>query len=156
MVQRAIAGLAGFRADDCELRRGGPSYTVDTLEALRAELGSSPLCLLIGLDQFTHFEKWRRWQDIPGLAHLVVLRRPGVPPGPLPAWAQGRMSDDLVALRRAPAGRLAFLGVRPQDISATAIRARLARGESVAGLVPEAVLEYILINRLYGHGDRGA
>ena len=155
MVQRAIAGIAGFRADDRELQRSGPSYTVLTLESLRAELGATPLCLLIGMDQFRHFEQWHRWQDIPALAHLVVLNRPGVPTGNLPAWAQARLTGDFAELHQAPAGRLAFLAVRPQAISATDIRARLARGESVAGLLPDAVRDYIFSNRLYGHRDRG-
>ena len=156
MVQRAIAGIAGLRADDRELRRGGPSFTVSTLESLRAEIGATPLCLLIGMDQFRHFEQWHRWPDIPALAHLVVLNRPGISAGDLPGWASARVTEDFADLHQAPAGRLAFLAVHPQDISATDIRARLARGESVAGLVPDAVLDYIFANRLYGHQDRGA
>jgi len=151
MIELAIRDLPGLRVDNRELQRGGLSYTVLTLESLRAELGSTPLCLLIGADQFRSFETWHRWQEIPDLAHLVVLNRPGAPAGALPAWARGRASADLQALRAAPAGRLAFLSVSPQDISATRIRAALARGESVQGLLPEAVLDYIRINQVYGH-----
>jgi nicotinate-nucleotide adenylyltransferase len=155
MVELAIAGLPGLRADDRELRRGGPSYTVLTLQELRAELGTTPLCLLIGTDQLRGFETWFHWQEIPRLAHLVVLERPGSAGGDWPAWVQERRTDDLAALQRAPAGALAFLAVTPQDISSTGIRARLARGESVAGLVPEAVREYIDIHAIYGRPDRG-
>ena len=134
-----------------ELQRGGLSYTVLTLESLRADLGKTPLCLLIGADQFRSFETWHRWQEIPALAHLVVLNRPGTTAGALPAWAHGRECTDLNVLREAPAGRLVFLTVSPQDISATRIRAALARGESVQGLLPKAVLDYIRINQVYGH-----
>ena len=150
MAELAIRDFPGLRVDDRELRRGGLSYTVLTLESLRAELGNTPLCLLIGADQFRSFETWHRWQEIPDLAHLVVLNRPGATAGALPAWAHARESADLHVLRESPAGRLAFLSVSPQDISATHIRAVLARGESVQGLLPEAVLDYIRINQVYG------
>ncbi len=155
MVELAIAGLAGLRADDRELRRGGPSFTVLALQELRAELGIAPLCLLIGTDQLRGFERWFHWQEIPRLAHLVVLERPGSKAGDWPGWVRERQTADLAALQREPAGRLAFLAVNPQDISSTGIRERLARGESVAGLVPDAVQEYIHTNAIYGRPDRG-
>ncbi len=151
MVELAIRGLPGLRVDDRELQRGGLSYTVLTLESLRAEFGHRPLCLLIGVDQFRSFETWQRWREIPDLAHLVVLNRPGATPGSLPGWARPRVCEDFRLLREAPAGRLAFLSVSPQDISATRIRAALTRGESVRGLLPEAVLDYIRTNQVYGH-----
>ena len=151
MVELAIRDLPGLRVDGRELQRGGLSYTVLTLESLRAELGSTSLCLLIGADQFRSFETWHRWQEIPDLAHLVVLNRPGATTGALPAWARGRASSDLQALRAAPAGRLVFLSVSPQDISASRIRAALVRGGSVQGLLPEVVLDYIRVNQVYGN-----
>lgn len=150
MVKLAIRDLPGMCVDDRELQRGGLSYTVLTLESLRAELGNTPLCLLIGADQFRSFEAWHRWQEIPDLAHVVVLNRPGATAGALPDWARARECAELHVLQEAPAGRLAFLSVSPQDISATRIRAALARGESVQGLLPEAVLDYIRTNQVYG------
>jgi nicotinate-nucleotide adenylyltransferase len=155
MLRLAIADHPGLVVDDRELRRAGPSYTVDTLESLRAELGATPLCLLIGMDQFHSFERWHRWREILELAHVVVFNRPGAEAGTLPEWARSRQTADFAALSHAPAGRLVFLGVQPQDISATRIRAARARGESIAGLVPEAVREYIEVHNLYGHSDRG-
>jgi len=155
MVELAIEGLTGLRADDRELRRGGPSYTVLTLQELRAELGITPLCLLIGTDQLRGFERWFHWHEIPRLAHLVVLERPGSEAGDWPGWVRERQTADLAALQREPAGRLAFLAVNPQDISSTGIRERLARGESVAGLVPDAVRDYIDAHAIYGRPDRG-
>jgi len=156
MVELAIRGLPGLRVDDRELQRGGLSYTVLTLESLRTEFGPTPLCLLIGADQFRSFETWHRWREIPDLAHLVVLNRPGATPETLPSWARVRVCEHFRLLRESPAGRLAFLPVSPQDISATRIRAALARGESVQGLLPEAVLDYIRTNQIYGRQDRGA
>lgn len=149
MVELAIRCCPGFRADNRELRRGGPSYTVLTLESLRAELGAAPLCLFIGMDQFRTFETWHRWQDIPALAHIAVLSRPGAASGSLPAWARERLAENVADLQQAAAGRLVFLAVSPQDISASRIRAALAQGGPVAGMLPEVVREYIQANHIY-------
>ena len=157
MVELAIRDLPGLRVDERELHRaGGPSYTVHTLKSLRAEFPTTPLCLLIGADQFASFETWHRYQEILNLAHIIVLSRPGTLSCPLPAWARGRESKDYRVLPETLAGRLVFLPVSPQDISATRIRAAIARGESVDGLLPESVVEYIQVNRIYGCDSRGA
>lgn len=150
MVELAIRDIPGFQADDRELRRGGSSYTVTTLESLHADLGDRALCVLIGMDQFHSFERWHRWPDILGLCHLAVLNRPGSAAPALPNWAADRVTTDSATLDRTAAGRLVFLPVRPQDISASAIRARLAHGDSVAGLMPEAVIDYIRRSHIYG------
>ena len=152
MVELAIRDLPELQVDDRELQQAGPSYTINTLESLRAEFPETRLCLLLGADQFTSFETWRRWTDILDLAHIVVLSRPGVTPS-MPAWTTGRVFNDYHNLHAAPIGRLAFVSVRPQDISATQIRAAIARGDAVDGLLPEAVLEYIQANHIYDRGD---
>ena len=122
-----------------------------TLESLRAEEGDRPLCLVLGLDAFLGLETWHRWREIPDLAHLVVLTRPGWVLDRLPAWALGRQCADGASLARSPAGRLFFLGVKPQNISATGIRTALARGQPVQGLLPQAVEGFICQNHLYNH-----
>jgi len=149
MLELAIRGIPGFRTDNRELRRDGLSYTVTTLQSMHAEPGERSLYLLIGMDQFCSFERWHRWTEILELSHLVVLNRPGTRPPVLPAWAAGRLLDQPADLVRHQAGRLVFLEVQPQDISATGIRERLARGRSVAGLLPDAVIDYIERNHLY-------
>ena len=77
MVRVAIAGQPGFVLDEREVHRSGVSYTVDTLEELRAEHPARPLCLVLGMDAFLGLTAWRRWSDILTLAHLVVAHRPG-------------------------------------------------------------------------------
>jgi nicotinate-nucleotide adenylyltransferase len=154
MVRLAIEGEPGFAADDRELTRGGPSYTVLTLESLRAELGVSvPLCLLIGADAFLEFETWHRWQEIPALAHLVVMLRPGSParPDPVtwPAWARERACLAADELARLPAGRVMFVDVSPQDISATRIREAISRGAAITNQLPDVVERYIRRHGLY-------
>jgi nicotinate-nucleotide adenylyltransferase len=152
MVRLAIADITGFVSDDRELTRGGPSYTVLTLESLRAEFGARPLCLLLGSDAFGEIETWHRWPRLPELAHLVVMQRPGFewPSAAVPPpWARPRLSQDPRELARAAAGRILFQAVTPQDISATRIRAALARGDPAARFLPPKVLEYIRAQGLY-------
>ncbi len=149
MLQLAIAAEPGFVADDRELRRAGPSYTILTLESLHAEPGNRPLCLIMGMDAFLGLDRWHRWQELWTYAHIVVLPRPGSVAQDLPAWAQPRLCKDANALTQHPAGRLWIQAVTPQDISSTWIRAALARGESVADWLPPAVLRYIEANHIY-------
>lgn len=148
MVELAVTEFPGFRADDRELRRDGPSYTVLTLESLRAEYGPQPLGLLLGMDAFLGFESWHRWQDILDLAHLVVLTRPGWALEDMAAWAQERRADKEM-LSRSVAGHVFFLAAAAQHISATQLRAAFARNGTVRGLLPEAVQEFIGQNNIY-------
>ncbi len=152
MVQLAVAGIARFSVDDRELKRGGVSYTVLTLQSLREEWGQEPLCLLMGLDAFEKIETWHQWQTLFELAHVVVMTRPGWDiPGKnsLPAWALGRIVNHAMQLTQTKAGHIYFQTVQPQDISASQLRAAIAQGESVTDKLPPAVLEYIHANRIY-------
>jgi len=156
MAELAVAEFSGFRVDDREIRRGGPSYTVDTLESLRAELGPVPLVLLMGMDQFLKLEQWHRWRELLRLAHVAVLTRPGYPQPSLPAWAGANYRADTAPLRQAAAGLLGFVPASMQDVSATEIRRRRAAGQSIAGLTPPAVQAYIEEHGLYGRSPRGS
>jgi nicotinate-nucleotide adenylyltransferase len=152
MAELAVAEFPGFRVDDCELRRGGPSYTVLTLESLREEFGARPLCLLLGLDAFEGLATWHQWQRLPELAHIVVMTRPrwSLPAADvLPSWTRGRLAHAAGDLARTSAGKIYFQTVTPQDISATRIREAIARSEPVDGLLPPAVLAYLRANRIY-------
>lgn len=152
MVELAVADFPGFTVDDREFRRGGPSYTVQTLESLRREFGDRPLCLLMGLDAFEGIETWHQWQRLPELAHFIVMTRPGweFPASErLPPWARDRLVHEALKLTQASAGNIYFQAVTPQDISATRIREALARGEPLEAWLPFAVLEYIRANHVY-------
>lgn len=153
LVQLALDDQLGFVADDRELRRAGPSYMVDTLASLRAEIGEAkPLCLILGSDAFRELSTWHRWQDLTGQAHLVVMQRPG-PVAPLPQVLENfitpRLVTDAMALHRQPVGCVLFQPVTPLGISATQIRALLAGGQSPRYLLPEAVLARIHKQALY-------
>lgn len=154
MVELAVREFPGFVADDREVRRAGPSYTVPTLESLRRDIGTAtPLCFLLGADAFAGLPTWHRWQQLFELAHLIVMRRPGTAaptPSTLPEWAVARWRDDVADVTARPAGAVLFVPVTPLDISATQLRARLARGEALpADQIPPAVGEYIVSHRLY-------
>ena len=152
MLQLALPMYAGFELDDREQRLGGISYTVRTLESFREEIGDQPLALIMGADAFAGFETWHRWQDILDLAHLLVMNRPGASVSVLPEWAQPRVCEDAGALENSAGGRIYFLSLEPVAISATEIRAALQRNGSVAGKLPDPVIEYIETNNLYKQG----
>ncbi|RMD80271.1 MAG: nicotinate-nucleotide adenylyltransferase [Gammaproteobacteria bacterium] len=153
MLELALAGEPGLRVDTRELEREGPSYMVDTLLDLRRELGGAqPLALILGMDAFRGLPTWHRWQEILGLCHLVVTRRPGWE-GPLEGeaarLARTRAVEDPAALERRPAGSILFQAVTRLDISASRIRSLLAGGHSPRYLLPAAVLDYIQRHGLY-------
>lgn len=159
MTELGCAEFAGLSADGREVRRNGPSYTVLTLEELHAEQPMRPLLLLIGADAFAGLTGWHRWERLFTLAHFVVVERPGRPldldalPEPLRIQWQRRLCTDRARLARQLTGSIFRLSVTPQPISATAIRAALARGEAgrkeVRNLLPASVLAYIARNQLY-------
>jgi nicotinate-nucleotide adenylyltransferase len=152
MLEAALEGLPGFRVDDRELRRPGFSYMVDTLRSLRAEVGSQPLCLLLGLDAFLGVPTWYRWQELPELAHIAVARRPGIAPeigGEAGELLRSRLVTDPGALGAAAAGGVLMLDVTQLEISSSAIRKMVAAGADPRFLVPDTVRELILKTHVY-------
>lgn len=156
MLELAVAAHPGLRVDDRELRREGPSWTIDTLRGLRAELGSQvALAILIGADSFLQLPSWREWQALVDFAHVVIAERPGHPiesatlAPPLRAFAQPRWLARPAQLRQAPAGGLFRLQLPLRPESATAIRQHIADGLPWREAVPPAVADYILRQRLY-------
>jgi nicotinate-nucleotide adenylyltransferase len=162
MVRLACSDNSRFIVDDRECRRSGPSYTVDTLLELRAELGpSQPLCLILGVDAFLGLASWSRWQRVPELAHLVVAHRPGfsldpadIAPG-LAREIETRTATAVSQLQQEKAGLIWLQPVTPLDISATAIRAAIGAGRSPRYLLPGSVLDYIHRHTLYKDLDAG-
>ncbi len=156
MVELAIAGLPGFSVDAAEVgATGRPSYTVDTLERLRALHGPRRgLVLLLGTDAFSRLEAWQRWRELFGLAHIGVATRPGhdliVGAGDTALCAEFRARQGNIAeLAAVPAGGIVAFPITALEISATAVRERLRRGASVRHLFPDAVLDYIDSHLLY-------
>lgn len=157
MLRAALTGAEpGFRIDTRELERAGPSYMVDTLGSIRADIGAAePLCLIVGLDAFLGLHRWHRWRQLFELAHILVMRRPGpVPdlPDELRAGLDSRATATPEPLRQRPAGLIHFVPVTQLDISATQIRRAIATGRSARYLAPDAVLDLIRRLDLYRAG----
>jgi len=152
MVRLAVAGVAPLAVDDRELKRAKPSYTIDTLESLRAELAAEDqLFLLVGWDAFCGLPSWHRWEELLEHAHILVLQRPDAdsePPEALRNLLAARSVNDPQALS-GPSGQIAFVWQTPLEVSASQIRQLLASGKSVRFLVPDAVLAYIHAHGLY-------
>lgn len=152
LLRLAVSEQPGFVIDERELHRAGPSYMVDTLASLRAELPHSPLCLLVGRDAFGDLPGWSRWTQLFELAHLVVLTRPGDWPS-LPTALQAEIDQRRLAeaadLARRSAGGIWFQEVTPLAISATRIRALLEVGRSPRYLLPDRVHDFIRTHGLY-------
>jgi nicotinate-nucleotide adenylyltransferase len=128
MVKAAVHGDARFEVDDREMRRSGPSYTVDTIRELHAERADDELFLLVGADQYGEFDTWRAVPEIRSLCRVAVLEREGA----------DRVSEEDL---RVPVTRI--------DISASTLRRRVETGASIRYLVPAAVEAVIRTAGLY-------
>lgn len=140
MVAAAVEGLEGIEASRIEIDRGGPSYTVDTVEAVRAGAaarGGGPqavpeLFLVVGADLVGGLSTWERWQDLRSQVTLAVVTRPGTFPPPDPeGW------------------RVVHVDGPGVDVSSSEVRRRLEHGLGVEGLLPEAVIGCIRRRGLY-------
>jgi nicotinate-nucleotide adenylyltransferase len=153
MVRLAVADTPGWEVSDLELTREGPTYTYDTLVSIGRE-GLSPLQIffITGADAFAEIATWRRYPDVLDLAHFVVVSRPGTALDDVAT----RLPNLAARMRTPPVDdaaartRIVLLQAETPDVSATDIRHRVARRQSIAGLVPSAVSAYIERNLLYG------
>nr|WP_239985743.1 nicotinate-nucleotide adenylyltransferase [Marinobacter salexigens] len=154
LLELAIADEPCLHIDDRELRREGASYTADTLRQLRKELGAElPLAMVVGTDAFAGFDCWKEWRQIPELAHIIVVQRPGItlaPEGEPARLLAERGVDGAGALHGRASGLVLKLDPPWLDISATGIRERISRGQSPRYLAPDAVLTEIQRMGLYG------
>ncbi len=136
MVTAMVGAEPRMVVDDVELRREGPSYTIDTVEALRRRLPGATLFLVLGQDQYTRLPTWHRWRELLSAVTLAVAGRGGAPPQPPP---------ELVAVWH----RIVVLDLPPVAVSSTAVRAAAAAGADLRALVGDAVAGYIDRHGLY-------
>ena len=158
MAQRAVAGNPRFVLDAREIDRAAPSYSVDTLTALRAELPpETSLVLFMGGDAFLGLTTWHEWRRLFDLAHIAVAHRPGYSlaswedalPDPLRTLLSTRRCEQAAEIAEKPAGRVILHTITQLDISASQIRDRALRGKSLRYLLPDSVIDYINENHLY-------
>lgn len=162
MLERALQGNPHFELDLRETHKPTPSYTVETLRELRAENPDTPLILLLGSDAFAGLDRWHAWRELFDLAHIAIAERPGA----LADW-RNRLSGELAEvmtarqaaaaadLKSRSAGSIYVHAITALDISASAIRDAIARGASVRYLLPDAVIDYIQLKRLYAEPHSG-
>ncbi len=151
MLKRALASEPSFEVNDLELGRDGPSTTVLTLEALYHDYQETPICFILGIDAFLGFPQWHRWAELLGLAHFVVMSRPGtVLPVERPTWWVRAETTDLSMVHRRRAGSVVMVEVPPMDVAASNIRERLRVGDDISHSVPKSVIDYITEHQLYG------
>jgi len=163
MTRRAISDHPGFSASDVELRRTGPSYTVDTiLYFKRISPSDSRLFFILGLDAFLEIDTWQSYRELFGLVPFVVITRPGA--GHTDALDNAATTERYLRERVSAGYRfdasesccrdeenqpVYLYGVTPIDISSTRIRDHIRRGEPIRSLVTEEVEAYIRTQGLY-------
>jgi len=141
MVELAVGNHPAFEVSDLEIRRGGVSYTVDTVRHLREEMGKDiELWLLSGMDAYLDIPAWKDPDVVLAECHFAVARRPG--------YDDRRLSASFEARTR-------FVNITSVDISSTGIRDRLRDGKSIRYMVPDAVEDYIRARRPYPSGESG-
>lgn len=141
MLKLAIAGEPRYVLSRIELERSGPSYTVDTVRALKAQRPDAEWFLIIGQDQYAGFHTWHEWQALLGLVTLAIADRP---------------DTDHVVDPQVLAVAHAAVALPMMDVSSTDIRARVEHRQGIADLVPEPVARYIARHHLYQESRPGS
>jgi nicotinate-nucleotide adenylyltransferase len=155
MARLGFSGHDSCRVDDAEILQTGPSWTIATLERLRQSEPAASLLLIMGADALLGLPTWHRWQELMSYAHIAVANRPDSPLGanemaePLMNFWEQHFTTDLDQLREQPAGCLVSFTIAPCKVSATQVRRAVGQGQSVSGLVPQAVENYIVQHHLY-------
>ncbi|MGO3344070.1 MAG: nicotinate-nucleotide adenylyltransferase [Marinomonas sp.] len=153
MVEMAISSDDRLSVDSREITRKGPSYTIDTLKDIRAEIGpDEPLIMVLGMDSFLSISTWGDWRDLINYAHILVVSRPGWEPdliSELQAFCKNYRAASSHELQCAPSGSIWLETLPSLEISSSMIRNLSNKQESIAYLLPEPVQTYIIQNKLY-------
>jgi len=153
MLQLAVASEDYLFVDDCELIRIGTSYIVDTLLGYRERVGeSASLLFLMGRDSWVTLPDWHRWEELADLAHLLILERPHADqcsPEVLRKWSKPRQVQDPKEMMNSSSGKVCFLSLDQVDVSARALRDKIAEGGSIEEDVNPLVMSYIRRHNLY-------
>ena len=134
MTAALVEGISGLRADDREIRRGGPTFTVDTLEEILAEQPNTEIFLIVGADTANRLETWHRASDVVGLSTIVMVNRDNATNA-----ASGFLRD----------ARVVNVTMNAVDVSSSAIRDAVARGESIDSATSSSVASIIRDRSMY-------
>src|ERR1039458_577710 len=131
MTRAAFDGIDRVEVSDLELRRGGPTYSIDTVTALVAESPGAHVVLVLGADAAASLGSWHRADELARLVTVAVVPRPG----------GATLEPEGFSVQR--------VAMAPVDLSSTAVRAALRRGDDPGGLLPDGVVRMLLANPLY-------
>jgi nicotinate-nucleotide adenylyltransferase len=155
MLELAVRGTEWLHVDPRESLSNAPSYTYNTLSAIRAEQPAAILHLLLGLDAFLLFTTWYKWREIFDLAHIVVVARPGyalstevLDPELCDELAK-REAHSLEDCRQTPAGKILLLNIPTPAISSTEIREMLQEKRDISQYLNKDVAAFIHTYQLY-------
>jgi len=144
MVGRAIAGTPAFEAAALDIERPGPSFMIDTLQALAVQHPRAEFFLILGADALAELPAWRHADRILALAQIIAVPRPG---------HSSEIPSEVLALNPNAHQRIHAQRMPPVDIAASRIRAHCASGHSVDAWVPQAVADYIASRGLYADAE---
>ena len=153
MLNLVVSSNDKLIVDDRELRRLEPCYTVDTLKELREEAESyKPLVLIMGMDAYSGFCRWRDYKEILLLCNIVLLQRPGyalAEQGCEKELYERHIANDIMEISETLNGHIYLSGEKKVDVSSTAIRQAVAAGGQPRYLLPGSVWNYIREHNLY-------
>jgi len=149
MLLLACGQYPGLVADDCEIRRQGKSYTIDTVADVRTRDADDIPCWILGQDSFATLPIWHRWRSLLDYCNLIVVERPGDARDEPASVRQLCAAHEVEAFDGARLGQIYRVRLPMKEISATDIRARLATGQAVEHLLAAPVYTYIRQHRLY-------
>ena len=153
MLNRIAADYPWMIIDDREIKRGGLSYTRQTVTALRQEMPQTPLCFLMSIDQFAQFDMWYGWEKIINVVHVVVTNRAGYsfsPNSTIQALLKQRQIHEIEILHQTLGGLIFFQQIDSPAVSSTDIRAQLKLTPSACpSTLPENIYRYIQDYGLY-------
>jgi len=161
MLKLAVENHALLKVDDCELQRDEVSYTVDTLKLVRNNIGDTPLCMLIGIDNFRTLNSWHQWRSLLDYTHIVIANRPGnndqrnhdKMDNEMQEFMNNSITTSAEDLHQQPAGCIIKLGIPMLDISSTQIRNDFQSDSKSnmksESLLPDKVLDFIQTHLLY-------
>ncbi len=137
MTKLAVSEMLGSNqlceVDDCEIKRSGPSFAIDTASEISKRYPESEIFWIVGSDTLSTLAKWHKFGELAKIVKFLIIERPGFKPNEYPAGLKFETRE-----------------IDAKDISASEIRIQIQNGKDVSRLVPKSVLQYIMQNRLYG------
>jgi nicotinate-nucleotide adenylyltransferase len=145
MIKIALERYPSIELDEREIKRGGKSFTIDTLNELKNIYTDSPICLIIGMDSYLSIKSWKDWKKFSQLAHLVVLKREGYN-GENVLLESFQKTSDADQLKSQKNGLLFFSNTPLIEVSSSDIRSKISDNQNLDDLLPQNIIDYLQLN----------